>query len=198
MNKLATLAIVILVICGAALWLITPSAFNDFVKTQLETVGSELTQQTVTVKNVDFRLARGMATISGLTITNPPNYQQKNAFTLGTIALDIDIASLTKEPIVLESFTIDNAKAFVELSKKGRANFQDILAAINKNITKTQQPTSNNNEQMEPKVRLEKLILSDIGLTLDLRQLGNKVYQQNLPEINLGSIGGQAGLPVSQ
>jgi len=196
MNKLAVFAIAILLICGAALWLLAPGAFNNYVKTQIETLGSETTEQKVTVNNVDFKLTKGMAAINGLAISNPSKYQQKNAFTLGTIALDIDIASLAKEPIIIENFTIKNAKAFVELTKSGGANFKDIIDAINKNPSKT---TSTKSEQQdEPKVSVNKLILSGIGLTLDLRQLGYKEYQENLPEINLGAIGGEAGLPVSQ
>jgi len=197
MNKLAVFAIAILLTCGAALWLLGSGALNDYVKTQIETIGSETTKQKVTVNNVDFKLTKGMAAINGLTISNPSKYQQKNAFTLGTIALDIDIASLAKEPIVIENFTVKDAKAFVELTNTGGANFKDIIDAINKKLPK-KSASQTTQQTTEPKVSVNKLILSDIGLTLDLRQLGYKEYQENLPEINLGAIGGKSGLPVSQ
>jgi len=198
MNKLlSAFALVALLICGAALWLLAPDAFNDYVKTQIETLGSEVTEQKVTVNNVDFKLTKGIAAINGLTLANPNTYQQKNAFTLGTIALDIDIASLTKEPIIIESFTIKDAKAFVEFTKSGGANFKDIIDAINKKLPKTSS-SQEGKQKDEPKVSVTKLVLSGIGLSLDLRQLGFKEYQENLPEINLGAIGGKTGLPVSQ
>jgi hypothetical protein len=98
---------------------------------------------------------------------------------------------------VIENFTINDAKAFVEFTKSGSANFKEIIDAINKKLPKSS--TSKTNEQQaEPNVSVNTLVLSGIGLTLDLRQLGYKEYQENLPEINLGAIGGKSGLPVSQ
>ncbi len=202
MKKLAALAIVILVICGTALWMLAPDAFNQFIKEQIEKIGSETTQQTVKVADVDFTLTQGNAAIKGLTISNPKTYQQPYAFTLGNIALDVDVASLAKEPVVIESFTIHDAKAFVEFTKSGNANIKDILDAINKKLPQDQQPQIKDEEQKEPKVRVDKLILAGVGLTLDLRQLSNKTftgksYQETLPTVDLGNLGGKDGMPVS-
>ena len=198
MNKLAAFAIAILLISGAALWLLAPGAFNDFIKNQIETIGSDTTQQTVKVNKVDFQLTKGMAAINGLSISNSKGYQQPNLFTLGEISLDIDIASLAKDPIIVESFTINDAKAFVEMNKSGHANFQEVIKAINSKLPKTDTATTTNDAQQEPNIRVDKLILSCIGLTLDLRQLGYKEYQEKLPLINLGAIGGEKGLPASK
>jgi len=190
-------------ISGAALWLLAPDAFNDFIKEQIEVIGSETTEQTVKVNEVDFKLTQGIAAINGLSISNPKGYQQPYAFTLGSIALDVDIASLAKEPIVIESFTINNAKAFVEFTKSGQANIKDILDAITKKLSKEKQQQQIKQQQQEPKVRVDKLILAGVGLTLDLRQLttkgfSGKSYQEELPKIDLGNIGGETGMPVSQ
>jgi uncharacterized protein involved in outer membrane biogenesis len=199
MNKLALLAITILLFAGAALWFLAPDALNQYIKNQIETIGSQTTEQAVKVNQVDFRLTKGQATISGLSIANPQKYQQKHAFTLGTIELDVDVNSLTKTPIVVEKFAIHDAKAFVELAKSGRANFQDILDAINKNLPTSSKSTEQETDKAnEPKVRIDKLLLSGIGLTLDLRQLGLAQYQETLPSIDLGSVGGKAGLPASE
>ena len=201
MKKIAIFILIIIIAGAGALWFLAPGALNDFIKTQIETIGSQTTDQIVSVNNVDVRLTQGMASINGLTISSPSTYQQKHAFTLGTILLDIDINSLTAEPIIIENFTIKDAKAFVEVTKTGDSNFKDILDAINKNTPDPQAQAIEEQETgktPEPKIRIEKLILSGVGLTVDLRQLGNKEHQETLPEINLGSIGGQAGIPASQ
>jgi uncharacterized protein involved in outer membrane biogenesis len=198
MNKLAPFAIAILLISGAALWLLAPGAFNNFIKEQIQVIGSETTAQTVTVNNVDFQLTQGKASINGFAISNPKQYQQKNAFTLGSMSLDIDISSLTKEPIVIESFTIKDAKAFIEITKSGQANFKEIIAAINEKMPLDKAAKSSEQTQTEPKVRIEQLILSGIALNLDLRQLGLAQYQETLPKINLGNVGGKKGLAASQ
>ncbi len=198
MNKLAAFAISILLISGAALWFLAPNAFNEFIKEQIETIGSKTTEQTVTVDKVDFRLTKGAAAIYGLSITNPKSYQQKYAFTLGAIDLDIDISSLTEEPIIVEKFIIKDAKAFVEFTKSGQSNFQEILNAINEQLPENTNKTDENSTKPEPKIKINKLILSGIGLTLDLQQLGLQAYQETLPSIDLGNVGGKTGLPASK
>ncbi len=198
MNKLAAFALSILLISGAALWFLAPDAFNEFIKEQIETIGSKTTEQTVTVDKVDFRLTKGAAAIYGLSITNPKGYQQKYAFSLDTIELDIDISSLTEEPIIVEKFIIKNAKAFVEFTKSGQSNFQEILKAINKQLPASDSKTDESSTKPEPKIKINQLILSGIGLTLDLQQLGLQAYQETLPSIDLGNVGGKTGLPASK
>ncbi len=198
MNKLAAFAITILLVSGAALWFLAPDAFNEFIKEQIETIGSKTTAQTVNVEKVDFRLTKGAAAIYGFSITNPKGYQQPQAFTLGKINLDVDVSSLTDEPIIVEKFEIKDAKAFIEFTKAGKSNIKDILDAINQQLPKAQQPVEEETQKAEPKVAINTLLLSGIGLSLDLRQLGLKEYQESLPAINLGSIGGKTGLPASE
>lgn len=201
MNKFASLAIALLLIFGGALWFLASGSLNAFIKAQITLLGSQYTEQTVTVANVDMKLAQGAGTISGLTLSNPKQFQQKHAFSLDKINLDINLKSLTQEPIVIEVLLLDNPQAFVELSKQGKTNFGEILDALERNLPKSEpgvEPSSAENKKPEPMIRVEKIIVSGVALTLDLRQLGNKVHQATLADINLSNIGGEAGLPASE
>ncbi|WDE13085.1 AsmA family protein [Thalassomonas haliotis] len=204
MNKLASIAIIILLICGGALWYFASGSLNLFVKEQIEQQGSAYTEQQVTVGQVDIKLTQGAGSIKGLTLANPANYQQKNAFSMEDVTLDINIKSLTEEPIVIDEIRIIAPRAFVEISKAGSSNYNEILDALERNLPKSDKPSKPASEepaqekQPEPKVRVEKIIVAGVALTVDLSQLGNKAHQVTLPEINLTKVGGEQGLPASQ
>ena len=200
MNKLSALILIILLACGGALWFVANGSLNDYIKQQIEVTGSSLTAQTVTVENVDIRLSTGAGTINGFTITNPSNYNYSHLFSLETITLDINLKSLTDDPIVIDEIIIDSPQAFVEFTKNGQSNIKEVLDAINKNIPKsssTNESAPSKSEQTEPNIRVNKLILAGTNLSLDLSQLGNKTHQLTLPDIHLKDIGKESGLPAS-
>ncbi|WP_076420197.1 hypothetical protein [Colwellia sp. UCD-KL20] len=199
MNKLASFVIIILLVCGGALWFLANGSLDDFIKQQIETQGSKITNQTVLVRNVEMKLIKGSGAINGFSLSNPEKYKYPHAFSFETILLDINIKSLTEDPIVIDEIRINNPQAFVELAQSGSANLSDILDDIEKNLPKSeaeaQQPESSS--QKEPNIRVSKLILAGTNLSLDLSALGNKEHQITLPDINLTNIGGDKGLPAS-
>ena len=189
MNKLATLAITILLICGGALWFLASGSLNEFIKEQIQIIGHETTKQKVLVGNVDIQLKKGSGTITDIVLYNPAGYSYPHVFSLGKVGLDINIESLTKEPIVIDEIIIEKPQAFVEFNKKGGSNIKELLDIIKENTTKsTEEPSTSNKEQ--PKIRIEKLILSGVALSINLTELGNKEHHVTLKDINLTNIGG--------
>ena len=201
MKFLASIVVVILLICGGALWFLANGSVNTFVKEQMETVGTELTDQKVTVNTVDIKLLEGAGSILGVNIANPKNYTAPHAFSLGEVTLDINIESLTKEPIVIDAIVIKDPKAFVQFTKEGKANLKDILDAINANLPKdgAEKPQQGDAPKAPlPKLSISKVVLAGTALTVDLSALGNKEHQATLPDIILTDIGGKEGLPADQ
>jgi len=199
MNKLATLAITALLICGGALWFLASGSLNDFVKIQIENIGNAYTQQQVKVAKVDIELTKGAGAIQGISISNPSGYQQKMAFKLDNIGLDIDIASLAhQDPIVIQSLTIENPQAFVEFTKQGKINLKEILDNINQHLPKATDKKEPQDKINEPNIRVDSIHVAGVALTLDLRQLGNKLYQEQLPSFELNAVGGKNGLPANE
>ena len=201
MNKLASIVVVILLLCGGALWFLAGGSLNDFIKQQIERVGTKTTEQSVKVEQVEIKLTEGAGAIKGLTLANPAGYQSKHAFSLGHIGLDINIESLTQEPIVLDEIVLQQPQVFVEVNQDGSANVKDILDAINRNLPKgeaAQETAPETPAANEPKIRVDRLTIAGVALALDLSKLGNKQHQLTLPDIHLSNIGGEKGMPASQ
>ncbi|WP_206483510.1 hypothetical protein [Thalassotalea sp. G2M2-11] len=199
MKILASIAVVILLICGGALWFLAGGSLNELVKTQIETVGQQITEQKVTVNKVDIQLTQGAGSILGVNLPNPADYKLPNAFSLGEITLDINLESLTEEPIIIDAIIIKKPEAFVEITSAGNANIQDLIETIEGNLPQSSAGDSAPSSQAdEPKISVSQITLANTSLLLDLTALGNKQHQLTLPDINLANIGGSEGLPASQ
>jgi len=198
-NKLVPLIIIVLLTCGGALWFLANGSLNDYIKQQIESVGSNLTAQTVTVASVDMRLGEGAGTINNFKIASPSKYSYPHLFSLETITLDINLKSLADDPIIIDAIIINDPQAFVEITQNGSSNIKDVLDAITKNIPESStSDDSKETARTEPNIRVNKLILTGTQLSLDLSKLGNKIHQLTLPDIQLTDIGKKSGLPASQ
>ena len=95
MNKIITGFAVLLVaaVAGSGYYLI--QNLDGIVKNMIEEVGNEVTNTRVQVREVKVSLSEGKATMSGLTVANPPGFSSEPLFTLDQISVTIDIASLT-------------------------------------------------------------------------------------------------------
>lgn len=201
MKLLASIAVVILLACGGALWFLAGGSLNEFIKLQIETVGKQITEQKVAVNTVDIQLTNGAGSILGLSVENPKEYTYPHAFTLGEITLDINVESLTKEPIIIDAIVIKNPKAFVQFTSSGDSNIKDLLDIIKKNIPDANEETAEKEpagSKPEPKISVSKIILAGTALTVDLSALGNKEHSAVLQDIVLTNIGGKDGLPASE
>jgi len=76
------------------------------VKAAIERFGSDITGTKVTVGSVDISLKSGLGTIRGVRVDNPEGFSSDDAFELGEITVDLDVASLNRDPIVIEEIRI--------------------------------------------------------------------------------------------
>lgn len=198
MKKFVMFTAILLLIAGGAFLFLSGDAINALIKQQIETVGSKVTDQSVTVGKVDMKLLEGAGTINGLVIANPSKYKAPSVFSLKEITLDINLKSLTTDLIIIDQIVINKPEAVVEFTESGGANIKDILDAIKKNAGTSQPKQENTTAKAEPIIRVNKFVLAGVALTVDLSKLGNKAHQATLADINLTNIGGQAGMPASE
>ena len=198
MKIIASIIVVLLLLSGGALWFLANGSLNDYIKKQIETVGTQVTEQSVTVKTVDIKLTSGAGSILGVNLANPKTYSQPNAFALEEITLDINLESLTSSPIIIDAIVIKSPQAFVQFTQTGGSNIQDILDAIERNAPKADANSADKTSADEPKIKVSKIILAGTALTIDLSAFGNKEHSATLPDITLNNVGGDAGLPASQ
>lgn len=195
---IASIIVILLLLGGGSLWFLANGSLNDYIKNQIETVGTQVTEQTVSVRAVDIKLASGAGSILGVNLANPESYSQPNAFALDEVTLDINLESLTSSPIIIDAIVIKSPQAFVQFTQTGGSNIQDILDAIERNTPKAEASTSETTSGAEPKIKVTKIVLAGTALTIDLSAFGNKEHSAALPDITLSNVGGDAGLPASQ
>lgn len=96
----------------------------------IENTGSEVLKTRVSVTGVSINLKDGKAGIAGLTVTNPPGYSSANIFELNGIEVDLNLGSIGKDVLVIESIVVDNPKIFFEGDEDGGSNMQTLLDNI--------------------------------------------------------------------
>ncbi len=165
---------------------------DAIVKMAIEKYGSEAIKTQVRVDKVRIKLKEGSASISGLTIANPPGFSMPNAFSLGDISVGIDINSLTGDVIVIREIGIAAPEVFFEMNADKQAN----LDVLSKNLgTGAETPPASEKPGKEPKLIIRKAELSGASLQALVVPLNNKEYQLKLPTITMTNLGGSKGAP---
>ena len=104
-------------------------SLGGIIKTGVETVGPELTQGDVKLEGASLSIF-GTGGLQGLEIGNPKNgdFASPFAFKMGGIDIDVDIASISSDKIIINEVIIDGA----ELCWEGLSgdNHQKILENI--------------------------------------------------------------------
>ena len=173
------------------------SNLDGLVKTAIETYGSEATQTSVRVDNVKIVLQDGSGAIHGLTVANPQGFGTPQAFSLGEIATQIDLKSLSKDVPVIEHITIRAPEIFFELNEKGQNNLDKLKNNLQSGASKTASPSSGKSDVQEPKLIIRKLLFADGSIHARVVPL-NKDYELKLPSIQMNDLGGKTGATPSQ
>ena len=177
---------VILVIVAAVAYLY--SSLNDVVKKGIETVGSDVLGVQVTVNSVDISLKDGSAEITGLNIGNPSGYKSDNAFSLGTVRLAIEPASITTGVIRIKDISIVSPKVNYEFAG-GKSN----IGTIKNNISEGKDTPSGSQKDSGERSRrnsksfvIDNILFTDAAVNSYIGQLEKNV---KLPEIRIQNIG---------
>jgi len=125
-NKVVIGIVVVLVlaVAGAGVYLL--QNLDDIVKGLIEEIGTETVGQKVSVADVKIKLGEGSATISGLTVANPPGYSNEPVFSLDNISVSIDAGSITGPVYVINEISVDGVSVLAE-QKGATTNVQALL-----------------------------------------------------------------------
>jgi uncharacterized protein involved in outer membrane biogenesis len=189
LGGVAIVIVVLVVVVGGVL-----NNLDGIVEEVIESVGSDVVGTEVAVTGVGISLTEGSATIDGLTLANPSGFDAANAFSLNGISVGIDIASITKNPIVINSITIDNPEVWFETNEKGESNLDQILAGISSG-DEAEQPTTESGDPMMLSIKS----FSFTGGSLHANdKVSGKQIDANLPAISLSNIGGNSGTTAGE
>ncbi|UTW44178.1 hypothetical protein KFE80_07115 [bacterium SCSIO 12696] len=178
--------LIVLVVLVVAAGLVVASKVDTLVTEAVETVAPEYTQSKVSLGGVDLSLLSGNLALADLNVGNPTGFSQPNAFSLGEIAVDLDLNSVTSDTIVVNSINVVAPQIFFEQNSAGTN-----LQTLQRNIEKAVGPSTDTEEDSGT---AKKLIIRDFKVTDGLisvtsQLLGEESLDVNLPEIHLTGIG---------
>lgn len=180
--------LLIVVIAAAVFFLF--AGLGDLVKAVVEKSGSDVTQVEVTLDKAEVAPTEGRAALRGLMVGNPAGFKTDNAFKMGSISVSIDIATVTKDPIVIKEVVIAGPEVTYELGTEGSN-----LDAIQKNVESFGGSGGGKSEggSEGPKVIIEHLYLRNGKVNVSAAALGGHSMSASLPEIHLQDIGKEKG-----
>jgi hypothetical protein len=209
MNKKFTIGSVLAIFVAAILVIVLWSPLNSMVKYAIKKHGSEALQTKIQVKNVDIKPTKGYGSISKITIANPAGFTAPYIFSLENITLKIEIASISKDTIIIDELTISTPHIFFEINKQNQTNLlqlQKQLAQASTPHTATKQinkkdnvssDQSSNSANSEDKAAAKKIIIKKLvfaSAKTDVIITNNdKHYTITLPSITLTDLGGKTG-----
>ncbi len=197
MKKVVLGAILVLLITiGGGIYYLL-SNLDSIVKSAIETYGSQATQTSVRVANVKIVLQDGSGAIRGLTVGNPKGFGTPQAFSLGEIATQIDLKSLSEDVPVIESITIRAPEVFFEVNEKGQNNLDQLKSNLQQGSSTSPSSSSGKGDGPEPKLIIRKLVFSDGNIHARVVPL-DKHYELKLPNIQINDLGGKTGATPAQ
>ncbi|NOX35236.1 MAG: hypothetical protein GXP56_16155 [Deltaproteobacteria bacterium] len=194
MKKLLIAGIVAIVVLAGFIFL-TLSNLGPLVKKTVNTIGPQITKTDVKVADVSISVFSGQATIKGFLLGNPKGFKSSRAMKVGSVYVDIDEGSVTKNPIVINTIKIIAPEITYE-KIAGSDNFQVILKNVQK-IAKAEKKSGNKSsrgkDEQGKKIVINNVIIKDGKVNLTMTSLGGKEITAPLPDIHLKDIGKEKG-----
>ena len=125
-KKIILAAILLVLVLAGVIWKIGTN-LGVIAADMIGEVGSDVLQTRVGVSTVAIDLKQGKATISGLTVANPPGYSPANLLEVDTIEVDLALSSLPSSALHVQAVKILDPRIVYEGDKSGGSNIQAIL-----------------------------------------------------------------------
>ncbi len=189
-------AIVVLAGIGALVFL--ASSLDSIVKQAIERTGSKLTGTSVRLDAAQIDLGSGRGTLRGLRVANPDGFSSADVFSLAEITLEIDLGTLTQDPVVIRTVRIDAPEARVEVDAKGRTNVDVIRRHLKETAAGGGEAASGGGGSSAEsadatRLRIQSFTFENGQVTADTSALGGKEKTQALPTLRLRDVGGATG-----
>jgi len=185
MKKIAAALLVLAAIAGGALFWLSGN-IDGLIKDAIQKYGSAMTQAKVSAGAVKIAPVDGKGTISDLFIGNPAGFKTAHALKVARIDVDIDVASVTKDVIVIRNIAVIAPDVIYE---KGDAmtNFD----AIQKNIAAYLGPADGKKDGR--KLIVELFTVRDAKAQASAAFMNGKTVSVPLPDITLKNLGRAKG-----
>ncbi len=163
---------------------------DGIVKNVVEDVGSQSIGTNVTLSDVKIALQDGKAKLSGLSIANPQGFSNADAFSLGEIAVGVDLKSVGKDVLVINEVLISDIHLLAEHAGVNDINLQALMDNLKANTGGTSSSESGGADEgssSDIKLAVEKFTFAGGDIQVKSEQFGEKTLK--LPKIALSNLG---------
>lgn len=185
MKKIGAVILFLAVIAGSALYWFSGN-IDGLIKDAIQHYGSAMTQASVSVGTVKIAPADGKGAIGSLVIGNPAGFKTAHAITIANIEIDVDLASVAKDVIVIHRIAVI-APDIVYEKGDDMTNFD----AIQKNIAAYLGPSDS--KKGGKKLIVEHLTIRDAKAQASAAFMNGKTVSVPLPNITMKDIGRAKG-----
>jgi uncharacterized protein involved in outer membrane biogenesis len=173
------------------------SSLDSIVKTAVEKYGSDMTQASVKLNDVEIELTSGKGALRGLTVGNPAGFKSERAFSLGEIGLQLDTGSVTQDPVVIKEISITAPEVTYELGLKG-SNVDALKRNVDAYSGAGKDKSKGEAKPKEANKAGKKLVIDHIYIRkgvvqVSATELEGKTASASLPDIHLTDIGKKSG-----
>ncbi len=180
--------LVIIGIAGVAYYLYV--SLDGLIQGAVETRGSEITRAEVTLDRVAIDPVSGRGRFEGLKVGNPEGFETPSAVELGAFSIELDMATILSDPVVIKEIVIDKPGVTYELGAGGSnidALRRNVDAYMAEHGLKQQQGGGGR------KLIIENLYIRDGTVNVSAEMLQGETASAPLPDIHLKDIGKEAG-----
>lgn len=135
----------------------------------------------------------GSLDLNSYRISNPDEYTAENIFSIEHGMLDVDRGSIFDDVVVVDSLVIQGVRIAIE-QKDTRGNYSTLLDNIR------QADFGSGSSSDETKLKIGRVALRDINVSVSLVALGETRYEESLTLENftIDDIGGESGATVGE
>jgi uncharacterized protein involved in outer membrane biogenesis len=161
------------------------------IKAGVEEFGPAFIGVPVTLDSVRIKPLRGHASLNELIVGNPEGFKTDHAIRLGSLSVDLDVASLKTDTIIIREILIDGPRLMIELGLK-KTNFGEIMKHI-ENATASDTSATEQAEAPDEKpakmVIIQHVLVSGGKVGLSSPVLQGEAISLPLPTLELHDIG---------
>jgi hypothetical protein len=173
------------------------SKLGPLVKMAVNKYGPKITGTELRVDDVGISIFSAEAKLKKFFLGNPTGFKSPSAMKVGSIFVNVDEGTITKDTIIIQKIEIAGPEITYE--KRGKSdNFKSILNNVQKNVPKgktaKKEPTK---EGPGKKLIINDFIISNgkVNLAMEVPGgvLGEQEIKADLPDIHLKDIGKKKG-----
>ncbi len=191
-------AVLVLVVVGVLVFVV--ANLDSVIKAGVERFGPEVTQTDVRLDDVEVSARSGRGALRGLFVGSPAGFEAPSMFELGEVSLDIDVASLTSDTIVVREIVVDAPQITYELGPDGSnidALRRNVEQAVGNGGSGDGAAGGGSGSQGDSdgvrKIIIENLYVRGGQIGVAATALPGQTLQATLPDIHLTDLGKDRG-----